>query len=210
MIDVAQQHLAQNDANGRQRLCIWASERDALRQDVLARQGYHRGTWPESKHARLLDVPLPDAPLPPGYTIRALGAVGELPARSWASWRAFHPDDPDEDYDGWEWYLNLQHMPLYRRDLDIVAIAPDGELAAFCTAWYDDVTRTGHFEPVGTVPEHQRRGLGKAVMCEAMRRLKRLGATKAVVGGYTPAANALYASVISRDCELQEPWIKEW
>jgi GNAT superfamily N-acetyltransferase len=101
-------------------------------------------------------------------------------------------------------------MPLYRRDLNIVAIAPDGELAAFCTAWYDDVTRTGHFEPVGTAPEHQRRVLGKAVMCEALRRLKRMGATRAIVGGYTPAANALYAPVMSHDCELQEPWIRNW
>ncbi len=47
---------------------------------------------------------------------------------------------------------------LYRRDLDIVAVAPGGEIAGFCTIWYDDVTRTG-YEPVGVVPEYHRRGL---------------------------------------------------
>ena len=56
-------------------------------------------------------------------------------------------------------YQNIQSAPLYRRDLDLVAIAPDGEIAAFTIIWYDDVTRCGYFEPVGTTPEQQRQGL---------------------------------------------------
>ena len=47
---------------------------------------------------------------------------------------------------------------------------PDGELAAFCTVWVDPETRTAVFEPVGTHPNHQKRGLGKAVMTEGLRR----------------------------------------
>jgi GNAT superfamily N-acetyltransferase len=112
-----------------------------------------------------------------GYTVRALGDQDELPARSWLSWKAFHPNEPDEKYEGWEWYKNVQRIPLYRRDLDIVAVASGGELAAFCTVWFDDVTRTAVFEPVGTHPDHQKRGLGKAVMSEGLRRAQRLGAT---------------------------------
>ncbi len=71
------------------------------------------------------------------------------------------------------------------------AVAPNGEYAAFCTIWFDDVTRSAYFEPVGTAPQHQRRGLGKAVMCEGLRRLKRMGATLALVGSYMPPAHAL-------------------
>jgi predicted N-acetyltransferase YhbS len=58
------------------------------------------------------------------------------------------------------------------------------------------------------MPEHQRRGLGKAVMCEGLRRVKRMGATLATVGGFSVAANALYASVMSPEYELQTPWSK--
>jgi GNAT superfamily N-acetyltransferase len=141
--------------------------------------------------------------------VRALGEVeAEGPARSWASWQAFHPDDP-AGYDGdWAWYGNVQRAPLYRRDLDLVAVAPDGEIVSFCTAWYDDVTRSGTFEPVGTAPPHQRRGLGRAVMAEGLRRLKRLGATLACVSGFTPAANRLYASLGFVEDSLLEPWRK--
>ena len=83
-------------------------------------------------------------------------------------------------------------------------------IAAFCTVWFDDVTRTGEFEPVGVAPEYQGRGLGKAIMCEGLRRLKRLGAADATVAGYSEAANALYASVMSPDHLLMERWEKSW
>jgi GNAT superfamily N-acetyltransferase len=152
---------------------------------------------------------IPAVRIPRGYSVRPLGGDDELPARSWVSWRAFHPDDPDENYEGHDWYLNLRRCPLYRRDLDIVAVAPGGEFASFCTVWFDDVTRTGAFEPVGTAPEYQRKGLGRAVIAEGLKRLKYLGATLAFVGGFTPAANALYASMGFDDYDLCEPWSKE-
>jgi mycothiol synthase len=197
MIETAEAHLTTVGADGKRKLTVWASARDTQRQDILTRQGYTKGQWPEHVHIRQLNGPVAAVPPPAGYTVRALGDLDELPARSWASWRGFHPDEPDEDYEGWEWYHHIQRMPLYRRDLDIVAATPDGEIASFCTLWYDDAIRAGYFEPIATVPEHLRRGLGKAVMSEALRRIQRLGATTVTVGGYSDAANALYDSVVS-------------
>jgi mycothiol synthase len=156
-----------------------------------------------------LERPIAEAEAAEGYCVRALGDVEELPTRSWVSWRAFHPDQEDEDYIGWEWYPNIQRAPLYRRDLDLVAVAPGGELASFCTVWFDDVTLSGVFEPVGTAPAYQRRGLGKAVMCEGLRRLKRLGARTAYVSSYDEPAHALYASAGFEQYALLEPWAKE-
>jgi ribosomal protein S18 acetylase RimI-like enzyme len=89
-----------------------------------------------------------------------------------------------------------------------VAVSTQGEIAAFCTIWFDDVTRSAYFEPVATVPHHQRRGLGKAIMTEGLRRLQRMGAITAGVSGYSPEANALYRAVMGPDCTLYEPWSK--
>ena len=207
MVAVAEQHLAIIGPDGQRKLCVWANEHDEALRNVLTRRGYTPSGGPEHQHRRALSRPIPDVPVAEGYTVRALGDVKELPARSWASWKAFHPNAPDEDYDGWEWYHNIQRAPLYRRDLDLVAVASNGEVASFCTIWYDDVTRSAYFEPVGTQPAHQRRGLGKAVMFEGLRRLKRMGATMAFVGGYSPAANALYGS-LGTEQDLLEPWEK--
>ncbi len=210
MIATAEEHLAEPGADGKHKLLIWADAQDELRQSILTRRGYVKDDWPEYQRRRSLDQEIPEASLAPGYTLRALGETDELPGRSWASWRAFHPDEPDEHYQGWEWYLNIQRMPLYRRDLDVVGVAPDGKIAAFCTIWYDDVTRTAYFEPVGTVPEHQRRGLGKALMFEGLRRMKRLGGNLAFVGSYSEAAGALYAAAGFTAYDLSEAWEKEW
>jgi mycothiol synthase len=208
MIALAEERLAVQ-REGKRVVVVWTDAQDTLRLDILKRRGYTKGKWAERQWRRDLGAPIPDVPIPPGYTVRALGDADELPARSWASWRGFHPDGPDEDYEGWEWYHSIQRCPLYRRDLDLVAIAPGGEIASFCTLWYDDVTRSAYIEPVATVPEHLRRGLARATITEGLRRLQRLGATRAFVGGYEPGPNALYSSVLSAEHDLSEQWIKE-
>jgi mycothiol synthase len=208
MFAVAEEHLAA-DRHDKRVLTVWTGDQSALRLAVLKSRGYTKGKWVEHQWRRDLDAPIPDAPIPPGYSVRSLGEVDELPARSWASWQGFHPDEPDEAYEGWEWYLNIQRCPLYRRDLDIVAVAPGGEIASFCTIWYDDVTRSAYIEPVATVPEHQQRGLARANMTEGLRRLQRLGATRAFVSGYEPGPNRLYSSVLSAEHDRSEQWIKE-
>jgi hypothetical protein len=143
-------------------LWVWADSQDAQRQEILRRRGFTpRPDEAECQWRRDLHAPIPDAPLAPGYIIRSLGDAGELPARSWASWKAFHPNAPDEGYEGWEWYLNIQSAPLYRRDLDIVAATPAGEIAAFTTICCDDVSRSAYIEPVGTMPDHQRHGASR-------------------------------------------------
>jgi len=191
-------------------LVVWAESEDAMRIEILKQCGYSRGKWSENQWRRDLDEPVPEVTITEGYIIRSLGDVDEIPARSWASWRGFHPDDPDEDYQGWEWYLNVQRCPLYRRDLDIVAIAPNGEIASFCTMWYDDATRSAYIEPVATVPEHLRRGLAQATITEGLRRLQKMGCKRAFVGGYEPGPNALYASVLSPAHDESQQWIKRW
>jgi GNAT superfamily N-acetyltransferase len=210
MMSVAETQYATTQPEDRQKLVIWTQSGDTLRQDILARRGYSRQSWPEYQRRRTSDQPVLEAPIPAGYSIRSLGGEEELPARSWVSWKAFHPGEPDEKYEGWEWYRNVQRAPLYRRDLDLVAVAPDGEIAAFCTVWFDPATCTAAFEPVGTHPAHQRRGLGKALMAEGLRRAHRLGTTLVTVASYDEAAGALYASVGFSEYDLNEPWMKAW
>jgi mycothiol synthase len=206
MVSLAEERLAAI-RDGAHTLAVWVDSEDTLLQAVLRHRGYTQGNAAESQWRRDLEGPIPEVPVAEGYTVRPLGDEAELPARSWSSWRGFHPDEPDEKYQGWEWYRNIQRCPLYRRDLDILAAAPDGSVAAFATLWFDDVTRTAYVEPVATVPEHRRKGLARAVITEGLRRVQALGARRAFVGGYDPGPNALYASVLSPACDRSEQWI---
>lgn len=210
MMKVAETQFATTQANGEQRLVLWAHETDDMRQDILFRRGYTQHGNPEFQRRRPMDRSIPEFNLPEGYTIRELEGEDEHPARSWVSWKAFHPSEPDQNHQGFDWYKNVQKAPMYRQDLDLVAVAPNGEFAAFCTIWMDFDTATASFEPVGTHPDHQRKGLGKALMAEGLSRVSKLGATLCTVGSYSEPADTLYASLGFTAYDLNEPWVKEW
>lgn len=213
MVALAEKHLAKANAIGGPQLRLWADSQDTLRHEILSRHGFRRldsGEGAEVQHHRLLTESIPETSMISSYIIRALGDGLELLERCYASGLGFHNDirTAVENRDESNWYRNIQTAPLYRRDLDLIAVAPDGAIAAFCTIWFDDVTRTAYFEPVATVPAHRRRGLGKAVLLEGLRRLKRLGATVAFVGGYSTVANALYENVMGGKHDVSIPWVK--
>lgn len=214
MIAVAEERLITADKDGHQKLCFWIDSKDKSYQGFLARRGFHKVDLPESQeyqHRLSLDEPLPEPPLIAGYTLRSLGGGLELLERCYASGLGFHNDDihvARDNRDHSNWYHHIQSAPLYRRDLDVVALASDGSIASFCTIWFDDVTRTAYIEPVATVPAHRKKGLGKAVIMEGLQRLKRMGCKMAFVGGYSQAANALYFSTMGSDYDVSEAWEK--
>jgi GNAT superfamily N-acetyltransferase len=213
MIETAEDRLAQRTCDGHRSLRVWANSRDLVREEVLVSRGYSRVDTPgsqEHQFRRSLDEPIPDSQPVPGYTIRSLGDGLELLERCYASGLGFHQGDircAVDNRNDPTWYRNIQTAPLYRRDLDIVAVAADGSIASFCTVWYDDVTRTAYYEPVATIPAHQRKGLGKATMLEGLRRLKRMGAKVAFVGGHSESARALYYSFTGGgEYAVSRPW----
>lgn len=172
----------------------WVAEDDDLRTRWLALRGFEAGDCFMHAMTRDLDAPLAEAILPAGYQVRGLAGRREVQKRAAASHAAFGSSRDFESY--WPRYARFMHSPVYNPDLDIVAVAPDGQVAAFCIVWPDPVTGVGLFEPVGTHPDFQRKGLGKAVVLEGLRRLKALGMTSALVCAESdnPAAKALYES----------------
>ncbi|PKO16281.1 MAG: GNAT family N-acetyltransferase [Chloroflexi bacterium HGW-Chloroflexi-10] len=214
VIQAAEERMQTTAKDGRRKLWFYADSKDSDAHTVLSSRGFCRvedGEYVETQHRRSLDEALPELPQIPGYTIRSLGAGLEFLERCYASGLGFHQDDiavARDNRDHPEWYHHIQSAPLYRRDLDLVAVADDGSITAFCTIWFDDFSRTAYFEPVATVPAHQRKGLGKAVMIEGLHRLKAMGCKVAFVGGYSQAANALYFSVMGADHDVSEPWEK--
>ena len=104
----------------------------------------------------------------------------------------------------------IERSPLYRPDLDLVAIGRGGEIAAFALVWLDPESKIGTFEPVGCVPAYRRRGLARMLMVEGLARLRSLGAERAIV--ISPErrrpANALYQSVGFETVASSRAWIR--
>lgn len=208
MLAYGEEHFFSRRDDGRRRILMPIFEDDSQRQEIAHSRGYKKVPGWGHHYRRNLDSFIPDAPIPSGYGIRSMGSVEEYPSRSWASWRAFHNDEPDENYDGdYSWYANLQSAPLYRRDLDVVAVAPDESIAAFCTIFYDDFTQSAVTVLVGTAAEHWRRGLGKAIMIEGLKRVKEMGCKYVFSTAHEKPADFLYRSVLG-EMKRTDTWVK--
>lgn len=190
-----ERHRATPPASGRP-LTAWALESNAALRQALTRTGYTRADGHYVHRARSLADPPPPVAVPDGYTVRAVAGLDEAPLRAEVHRRAFRSARVTD-----AGYRRLMEVDGYDPDLDVVAVAPDGAFAAFTLAWLDPTLALGLFEPVGTTPDHQRRGLARAVGVEALRRLRDRGATTALVGahGEDPASNALYESLGFRE-----------
>lgn len=114
-----------------------------------------------------------------------------------------------------EWFTaevleGLSRTSFYNRDLDLVAVAPDGSIASFCTFRMDPPSRITELEPMGTHPDHRRRGLAKALLSEGFRRLRGYNPTLLYIGGAadTSEANRLYEVTGFREKYYYYHWYK--
>ena len=97
------------------------------------------------------------------------------------------------------WRNRTLQRPEYVHDLDLVAVAPNGQLAAFCISWLAENPNgdcRGQVEPLGVHPEYRRLGLGQAILSEGLKRLQSRGAKQVYVqtDNYRDAAFKLYES----------------
>ena len=98
-----------------------------------------------------------------------------------------------------EWRARTLRRPEYIADLDLVAVAPNGQLAAFCICWLGTDGNgevAGQIEPLGVYAEHRKLGLGRAILLEGLKQLKARGAKRSFVQteSHRNAAFRLYES----------------
>jgi mycothiol synthase len=174
---------------------IWVSEHDAITRALYAEHGFVDGADHDVHFERTLNDAVPASVLPDGFRITDARTEADFLFRAQATHGAFGPHRLWDAY--WQKNLGFFHSAVYQGANNLVVVSPDKRGAAACVIWFDHHTRVGLFEPVGTHPDFQRRGLGKAVLYEGLRRMHAAGMTKAIVS--TPAGNApaiaLYQSV---------------
>ena len=134
---------------------------------------------------------LPAAPLPAGFRFH------QATAADTAQLADVHNHSFTNKWNA-ESYGKVFRSP--HMEYEIVVVAPEGRFAAFTNVWVDDVNHSLLFEPVGTHSDYRQRGIGKALMVHALRRMKReRGIECAYVchepSSKNPASAALYASV---------------
>ncbi len=211
MIAWAEEALAVVSAeNGRRELELYVNEYDVLRQQILADRGFVKTTYGGMcRHLRLGHQPLATPVVADGYTLRTTDPDDLADCRRIADLlnaafnRTFHNAAEYQNF--------ARFAPCFRRDLDLVAVAPDGGFAAYIGIPYDEINRRGIFEPVCTHPAHQRKGLARSLMLEGFHRLRAIGAIDATVDtGDAVPANAFYTAMGFTEAYKSTAWRKEW
>jgi mycothiol synthase len=104
----------------------------------------------------------------------------------------------------------VHNGPSAMRDLDLLIMTGADELAAFCNIWVDWQNSLAEFEPVGTLPDHQKRGLGMLLLAEGCNRLRKLGIQTASVDSWSESvgANKLYEKAGFINKRIYHTWQK--
>lgn len=172
-------------------LRVGCHESQYARQHLLTARGYKRDLFHYVHLWRPLDQPIATPKLMSGFTIRGT-RPDEADARAQIHDEAFFVSDVTTLS-----YAKVMSAPGYMHELDLVAVAPSGRLAAFALCWIDSVNKIGLFEPVGTHPDFRMHGLGKALLCAGLQALKDHGMERAWVYTESPnvPAQRLYTSV---------------
>jgi len=171
------------------KLRIIELEGTPAREDALRGRGFRKEGIYGIFRLRDVDAPIPDYKIPNGFSTRSVT-----------------PDDFDEIascirqvFGHGEWFNRgileeLARASFYNPDLDLVAVDHSGKIVSFCTFRVDPPSRTTELEPMGTLAEYRSLGIGRALLCEGFRRLKKYNPTLLYIGGAAnnPAANRLY------------------
>lgn len=160
-------------------LRLAARDDDGYRLGMLEGNGFRADRY-LFEMARPLDRPIAEVPPPQGFAMRHM--AGEHEAAEWV-------DAYNQSFiDHWnhhdltvEQRLHWMRMLDYRPELDLVALAPDGTLAAFSYCIVEAANnqrmgvREGWVADLGTRRGYRKRGLARALLAESLRRLAAAG-----------------------------------
>ena len=124
-----------------------------------------------------------DYTLPEGYRIISLTGDTDIRKFNTMLWKGFNHEGPaPESAHDLEERKRQIRAPHLNPALNSIVVAPSGQYASYCGIWYDVETGYALIEPVATMPEYRKLGLGRAAVLNSIRKSAELGATRAYVG----------------------------
>jgi predicted N-acetyltransferase YhbS len=178
MLDYAEATFTDEEKNT---LKMQIYEYDEVLQALAQERGYRKEAEQPEHDSVFVIKHLPEPNLPEGYVLRSMAQENNVELRREVFGRAFNHTDPSEWPSAFS-YEELQKAPDYRKDQDLYIVGPDGEYVSCCILWYDEKNKMGVLEPVGTHPDFRRKGFGREVVMEGIRRAAALGAETVCVG----------------------------
>jgi len=177
---------------------------DAERQALLKKRGYRNKGAVED--VRIYDLARDYSPvvLPPGYLITTLAEYGK-PSDMISLVNDVWGMSLDE-----AWFRGKSSAPGYSLAHKLLVVSPEGQLAAYSLFWLYPANKTAEIDPIGTHPNHRKRGLARALVLESFKRMRENSMEYAYIASETddPVVSHLYASLQPVEAYQGCKWIK--
>ena len=115
-----------------------------------------------------------------GIAIRELDPEKEAYNFNWLLWQGFDHGTDISEFEQ-EAEISAQKRPHLNPKLSLAVVNEKGEDVAYSCLWFSEKTDYAYIEPVCTVPAYRGKGIGKAVLFEALNRAMDMGAKVAYV-----------------------------
>jgi len=187
-------------------LTIETTGSNTMLEGLLADRGYTKKPGYYSFREKSLDPNVTESVhMPTGFTIKHIETTDELLGFFQAVEAVF------KFMDNVDIYQVLRQAQSFRSELDLIIKSPDDEVAAISSTWFDEKLSLAEFEPLGTVPDFRKMGLGTALIAETCNRLRKLGCCTLSVHSWSESegANAIYSSAGLLPTFKKNYWRKE-
>ncbi len=187
------QLIAQTRGTSRDLWCR-CHEGEQERRSLLEAAGFLPIFERDLRLVHALAQPVSPVSLPAGFSLKLGVKQGEFDA-----YQELH----QAVFDGVSINMDEHESSAYQAELDLIAVGPTGQFGAFCLCELEHVTDrqgerlVGGVGVIGTRPELQRQGLGRALLLTGLSLLQARGATSAYLETSEPhvPAQRLFASV---------------
>ncbi len=166
--------------------------------DLIQSRGYNRSNDSMIVREKILtDTPAETVILPPGYSIRTMDC---------SEWMSYFEAVT---------LASIQQAPSQApsniHGIHLNVVNEQDQIAAFCSVWLDHENSIAEFEPVGTVPQFQKQGLGVALLAYACNCLREMGYPKITVESWSDSigANKLYSACGLLEQDRLYSWKKD-
>ncbi|MBU9711913.1 GNAT family N-acetyltransferase [Evansella tamaricis] len=206
MLSHAEEHFTKEEEAAGHRLIVYANDFDEEWMNILETEGYEK-LETNLQHQTICTIDrsqfINGGTVPEGFELKSLAEDNDLVKVDRVQWRGFnHEGEPPKESP--EERKLMQSAPNFRKDLTIVAVAPNGEFVSYVGMWFIDEIKVGYVEPVCTDPDYRRLGLGKRTLLESMDRCFQMGAERIVVESSLP----IYLSSGFQPQFIRYPWVK--
>lgn len=205
MLLYANENLAKDGEFG-----VIIADTDLSFQDIAAELGFVATKEKESDAIFYLDKTSTSYNLPEGFHITTMKKTYDLYQYRRVLWKGFnHELNGEGEFQFTKEDEQSAKEEMFRANVDlslkIAVVAPDGNFVSYCGMWYDPEVGYAVIEPVATDPDYRKKGLGKAAVLEGIRRVGKIGATKALVG----SSQQFYYSIGLRPFATATVWRKK-